>query len=131
MTKPLTILIVDDEAAVRRALQRWLVRGGHKVLEAGSGEEALDVLAGAGGLDAVFLDLRLPTMSGRTLYHSIVARRPDLAARVVIMSGDVSEPADREWLELHHLPALAKPFELAQVDGVLKSLLADEQRRLG
>jgi CheY-like chemotaxis protein len=130
VTRALTVLIVDDEAAVRRALQRWLARAGHRVLEAGSGEEALEVLAGQ-DVDVVLLDLRLPTMSGRTLYHSIAARRPDLAARVVIMSGDVGDPADKEWLELHHLTVLAKPFELSQVDGILQALVVDERRRLG
>ncbi|HWP37985.1 MAG TPA: response regulator [Gemmatimonadales bacterium] len=131
MTKSLTILIVDDETAVRRALQRWLSRTGNVVLEAGSGEEALDVLDGAKNVDAVFLDLRLPTMSGRTLYHSIAARRPELATRTIIMSGDVDEPADREWLELHRLPVLPKPFELAAVDAMLRTLPSDAQRRLG
>jgi hypothetical protein len=47
------------------------------------------------------------------------------------MSGDVDQPEDREWLELHRLPVLAKPFELASVDAILRTLLSGEQRRLG
>ena len=130
MTNPLTILIVDDERPVWRALLRWLGRSGHRVFEAASGEEALEVAA-AIELDAVFLDLRLPTMSGRTTYHAIAARWPNLARRVVIMSGDLEEEADREWLELHQLPTLPKPFELAHVDRILATLTPDERRRLG
>jgi len=125
-----TILIVDDERAVRRALQRWLARAGHRVFEAATGEEALDLLAGIEA-EAVFLDLRLPGMSGRTVYHAIAAQWPALGRRVVIMSGDLEDPGDKEWLELHRLPTLPKPFELAQVDRALAALVADERRRLG
>ena len=100
------------------------------MFEAATGEEAIDVLT-AIEIDVVFLDLRLPTMSGRTTYHSIAARWPNLAKRVVIMSGDLDEEADREWLELHRLPTLPKPFELAQVDRILLTLVSDERRRLG
>ena len=130
MNQTFTILVVDDERAVRRALQRWLARAGHRVFEAGTGEEALDLLAGIDA-DVVFLDLRLPAMSGRTVYHAIAAQWPALARRVVIMSGDLEDVDDREWLELHQLPTLPKPFELAQVDRVLDALASGERRRLG
>jgi CheY-like chemotaxis protein len=130
MSRAYTILVVDDERAVRRALHRWLSRAGHRVVEAATGEEALDVLSGVEA-DVVFLDLRLPGMSGRTVYHALAAQWPVLARRVVVMSGDLEDAGDREWLELHRLPTLSKPFELSHVDVALHALVADERRRLG
>ena len=65
------------------------------------------------------------------LGYGTAAQWPALGRRVVIMSGDLEDPGDKEWLELHRLPTLPKPFELAQVDRALAALVADERRRLG
>jgi len=57
-----TVLIVDDEAPLRRVLERALEREGYRVLGAGSAETAYELLT-AGPADAVLLDSRLPTRS--------------------------------------------------------------------
>ena len=60
--QPFTVLIVEDEAALRRVLERTLAREGHRVLSAASAETAYDLL-GSERADAALLDVRLPTMS--------------------------------------------------------------------
>src|SRR6266571_3077081 len=85
-TRPL-VLIADDEPQLREVLQRALERGGYRVLGAGSAESAYELLA-AERVDAVLLDVHLPTMSGLALYLAILNRWPALAGRIAIMTGD-------------------------------------------
>jgi len=126
--KPLAILVVDDEAAVRRALERVLTRLGHTIQLATSGEGACEALA-TSPVDLVLMDLRMPGMSGQTLYHSIVARWPHLVNRVIVMTGDPEAADHHDWLRHNDLPVLTKPFELAQLEGLLASVATEERRR--
>lgn len=126
--RSLSILLVDDEPAIRRALEKALTRMGHRALLAASGEEACELLA-AFPVDVVVMDLRMPSMSGQTLYHSIASRWPHLATHVVVMTGDPQAEDHNEWLELHDLPVLMKPFELAQLEALLRAITAGERWR--
>src|SRR5574341_2507168 len=128
--KPLAILVVDDEAAVRRALERVLTRLGHTVQVATSGEAACETLA-TSPVDLVLMDLRMPGMSGQTLFHSIVARWPHLVSRVIVMTGDPEAEDHHDWLRHHDLPVLTKPFELTQLEGLVSSVATEERRRSG
>lgn len=126
--RSLSVLLVDDEPAIRRALEKALTRMGHRALLAASGEEAAELLQSF-PVDVVLMDLRMPTMSGQTLYHLIVSRWPRLASRIVVMTGDPEAEEHNEWLELHDLPILMKPFELGQLEALLRALIADERRQ--
>ncbi|MBI4420597.1 MAG: response regulator [Gemmatimonadetes bacterium] len=126
--KTYRILVVDDEPAVRRALERALTRQGHVVYTANSGEEACDLLR-AQSVDAILMDLRMPKMSGQTLFHMILAEWPELVPRVAVMSGDPEAEDQQEWLRIYHLPVIEKPFELAQVFGMIELLTTEERRQ--
>lgn len=112
--KPSTILIVDDEAGLRRVLERYLERSGYRVLTAGTAEAAYELLI-TEQADALLLDIQLPTMSGLALYLAIVHRWPRLEGRVAIMTGDAAAEEVRTWLEHHRCVVLRKPFNLQQV----------------
>lgn len=112
--KPSTILIVDDEAGLRRVLERYLERSGYRVLSAGTAEAAYELLV-TEQADALLLDIQLPTMSGLALYLAIVHRWPRLEGRVAIMTGDAEAEEVRTWLEHHRCVVLRKPFNLQQV----------------
>src|SRR3979409_1301665 len=95
MTRQLrTVLIVDDEAPLRRVLERSLSRDGYRVVTAGSAETAYELLA-TEQPDALLLDIHLPTMSGLALYLAIVHRWPALEGRIRSMSGDGAAGAGR------------------------------------
>lgn len=126
--KPLNILVVDDEAAVRRALERVLSRLGHTVHMATSGEAACEFLA-TSPVDLVLMDLRMPGMSGQTLFHGIVARWPHLVNRVIVMTGDPEAQDHHDWLRHNDLPVLTKPFELAQLETLVSVVSTEERRR--
>jgi DNA-binding NtrC family response regulator len=122
------VLIVDDEPAVRRALEKALTRAGHSVLLAPTGEHACELLA-VEQVDAILMDLRMPSMSGQTLFHVILSQWPRLAARIAVMSGDPDADEAQEWLALYRLPVLGKPFELARVFEMVEHLCMEAERR--
>jgi len=78
MTTTLRVLVVDDEAPIRRTLERALGRKGYSVVVASSGEAACSVLT-TQTVDVILLDLRMPTMSGQTFYHVVLTQWPQLA----------------------------------------------------
>lgn len=126
--KPRRVLIVDDEPAVRRALEKALSRAGHTVLLAPSGEQACELLA-VQQVDAILMDLRMPSMSGQTLFHVILSQWPWLASRIAVMSGDPDAEDQQEWLAIYRLPVLGKPFELARVFDMVEHLCGEAERR--
>ena len=128
MTEPMAVLVVDDEPAIRRALERALKRWGHNVHLATSGDAACEIL-GMYAVNLVLMDLRMPGMSGQTLFHSIVARWPQLVSRVIVMTGDPEAEDHHDWLRHHNLPMLMKPFELAQLERVVGEVVTAEAER--
>lgn len=128
--KPSTVLIVDDEAGLRRVLERYLERRGHRVLSAGTAESACELLA-AEAVDALLLDIHLPTMSGLALYLAIVHRWPALEGRIAIMTGDAEAEEVRTWLVHHQCTVIRKPFNLQQVADWVAAVLHPRDRSTG
>ena len=125
-----TVLVVDDEAPLRRVLERALSRDGYRVLSVASAEEAYDLLSREQP-DALLLDIHLPTMSGLSLYLAIKARWPQLQGRVAIMTGDAEAEEVGAWLEHNPCALIRKPFDLAQVTGWVASVLRWHREQLG
>jgi two-component system cell cycle sensor histidine kinase/response regulator CckA len=108
-----TVLVVDDEAAVRDVTMRAVSRAGYRVLGAGSGEQAIQLLANEADPHTVLLltDIMMPGMSGHELATWVAEHFP--AVRVAAMSGfSADELAHRGHLPL---PQLHKPFTLPQL----------------
>jgi PAS domain S-box-containing protein len=121
---PLTMLIVDDEPAIRAALSLYLEREGHIVDAVASGGEALEH-ARSRRYDAILLDLRMPDMSGDVVFAELQASDPEHAARVVFATGDADSDAARTFLQQSGRPYICKPFALEDV----AELLCAEVRR--
>ena len=127
---PATILIVEDDRALRRVLERVLAREGYRVLAAASAETAYELLASEPA-DAVLLDVQLPTMSGLALYLALIHRHPKLAGRIAIMSGDAEADHVRAWLQHNPCTVLKKPFDLQQIVKWARELLDASDRQSG
>ena len=125
-----TILIVDDEAPVRRVLERALAREGYRVLGATSAETAYELL-GSEHADAVLLDVQLPATSGLALYLAILHRDPALSGRIAIMTGDAEAAPVRAWLQHNPCRVLKKPFDLKEIIAWAKDVLERMDRRTG
>ena len=105
------VLIVDDEAALRRTLERVLRGMGYDVVTAADAQLAYEVLHET-DVDLVLLDLHLPQMSGDTFFVALSRRWPRLADRIVLMTGDTYAEMDHWPHELRVCPLLLKPFTL-------------------
>lgn len=125
-----TILVVDDEASLRRVLERSLSREGYRVLSCGSAEAAYSTLE-AERVDAVLLDIHLPTMSGLGLYRAIVNAWSYLEGRIAIMTGDAEAEPVRTWLEKERCVVLRKPFDLREIAVWLESIWRNQERESG
>lgn len=102
------ILVVDDEVSLGQVLQRRL--RDHDVTAVTSAREALDLLARDAHFDVILSDLMMPEMSGMQLYDEIFRRRPEIALRVVFMTGGAFTGAAPEFLERVPNECLEKPF---------------------
>ncbi len=124
---PPVVLIVEDEAQLRRVLQRAIEQEGYAVLAAGSAETAYELLASEQA-DAVLLDVHLPTMSGLALYLAIVNRRPALEGRIALMTGDAEADDVRAWVARNPCIVLRKPFNLQEIFDWLQTVLHTQRR---
>jgi DNA-binding NtrC family response regulator len=121
------ILIVDDEAPLRRTLERALKGMGCEVVSAGDAHVAYQLLDET-DVDLVLLDLHLPQMSGATFYLALTRRWPRLADRIVLMTGD-SFPEMEHWpADLRRCPLLLKPFTLELLRNVVLAALEGPTR---
>lgn len=109
------ILLVDDEEAVRRPMAKFLNRRGAVIYEAGDGVEALALLDHQ-VVDVILADLRMPRMSGADLFAALESDRPQLAARILFLSGDVSQLAEPRSAPVRRERVLVKPVELAELE---------------
>jgi two-component system, cell cycle sensor histidine kinase and response regulator CckA len=117
-----TILIVEDEAAVRSAVRRLLERSGCRVVEAASGADALAALAESPQrVDLVISDIVMPAMSGLELQQQLRQLRPSLP--VLLMSGYTEEALNRLG-GTGPLPFLVeKPFTVDEILAKVRDLL--------
>ena len=118
-----TVLLVEDEDAVRLFGARALRNKGYRVLEAGNGEEGLDVINTAGEpVDLIISDVVMPGMDGHTFVRLVRQEMP--AVKFILMSGYAEDVAAEElWNDptLHFLP---KPFSLKALAGKVKEVMA-------
>ncbi len=114
-------LVVDDEPAIRKLLARLLERRGFDVLEAETGEAALD-LAARGSLQLVVCDVRMPGMSGPELYRALASGTDAGPRPFIFITGDRTGVAADD-AGLAEVPVLVKPFTAADLDAVLESLI--------
>jgi len=120
-----TILLVEDEEAVRSFAARALRMRGYNVLEASGGEEALEIVkAGNVDIHLVITDVVMPNMDGPTMVRHVKELKPDLP--VIFMSGYAEEAFrrnDQSSEDIHFLP---KPFGLKQLAAKVKDVLSSQ-----
>ena len=111
-----TVLYVDDEDAIRRAVVTWLTRKGHVVHVASTVAAARSLLE-TQPIDGAFIDLWLGDESGLELQDWIDEHRPDFASNIVFVTGDlVTDDSSSHVLSRLGRPVLGKPFDLQQLE---------------
>jgi two-component system cell cycle sensor histidine kinase/response regulator CckA len=118
-----TILLVEDEEGLRALGARELTSRGYTVLQAGSGQEALEIADERNGaIDLVVSDVVMPEMDGPTMFGEL--RKRGVKAKVIFVSGYAEDAFDKNLPEGEEFSFLAKPFSLKQLVEAVKSQTA-------
>jgi len=116
------VLIVEDETSLASAMGESFSDAGFLVDHAGDGEEAMARLEG-GQYDVIISDLKMPRMDGIQLFGALRERHPEMAGRIMFVTGDViGSDADR-FLTDSGCRWLAKPFRLGDLLRIAKEVM--------
>ncbi len=116
--QPLRILIIDDEAPVRRGLSRVLSRE-HQVSECHDGQQALAMLDTDPHFDVLFCDLMMPGMDGAAFYSVLKARFPHLVGRLVFLTGGAVTERTRNFVLEEKVRLLSKPVSTDELEAAI------------
>nr|WP_281375130.1 ATP-binding protein [Aquabacterium terrae] len=122
------VLVVDDEPELADVMRSMLESAGYEVTTAESGEVAIEMLQLA-SFDAVVSDLRMPDTDGAALWRAVKAHAPQLAERMLFVTGDTLSLDATRLLAETGCQALEKPFSAADLVGKLRGLRVTAQRR--
>lgn len=125
-----TILVVDDEAAIRGLIRAILTAHGFRILTAGSGAEAIRIWGEATQpIDLLITDLKMPGMDGRELAREM--RRKQANLKVLYMSGFAEEIEEFDPPPGGHSEFLEKPFSNSMLVGRVVRMVAKSRKPAG
>ena len=117
-----TVLLVDDEEALRDIGRRLLLKNGYRVMEADSGEDALEVFRNnSDRVDLVLMDLGMPGMGGRKCFEALREMKPRL--KIVITSGYALEEPERVLVSSGMAAYVSKPYVLKDLLHTIRTVL--------
>src|SRR3989304_3728977 len=126
MAEAPTLLVADDDPAVRESLERTLKREGYRVVVASDGQAGLEQLK-AGGVDLVLADLKMPGLSGLELLKATKSVAPDVDVISLTAFGTVEEAV--QAMKDGAYDFLTKPFQRAQLIRLIRKALERRGRR--
>jgi CheY-like chemotaxis protein len=115
------VLIVDDEELVLRSLKRLL--DAHDVVCVDSPRKALQLLETEAPFDVILSDITMPDMTGVDFYEALLKTRPEVARRLVFLSGGVLDARVADFLAVVPNTCLEKPFKIERLKAVIQSVL--------
>jgi CheY-like chemotaxis protein len=124
-TKPaiLPVLLIEDEAAVMAYVQAALERNGYSVVCAESGAQGLQMLQ-SGQFLGVVSDMRTPGgVNGADVHAWLMQHRPELASRIVFITGDIANEDTAATLRNTGAPCVEKPFRVQQFIAVVEQTM--------
>lgn len=117
----LKILVVDDESRMRKLVKDFLNRAGYQVLEAGDGEEAVDVFFSTKGIDLLVLDVMMPQMDGWEVVREI---RKVSEVPIIMLTAKDQENDELQGFDLGVDEYISKPFSpkilVARIEAILR-----------
>ena len=119
----LPILLIEDEPAVMNFVRSALERSGYKVVCAESGAHALGLLV-SGEFHGIVSDMRTPGgVDGAQVHAWIATHRPELASRLVFITGDIANEETAATLHRTGAPCVEKPFRVQQFISVVEKTM--------
>jgi DNA-binding NtrC family response regulator len=117
------VLLIEDEPAVMAYVRAALERNGYQVVTAESGADALRLLAG-GEYQGVVSDMRTPGgVDGAQVHAWIANHRPELASKVVFITGDIANEETVATLRKTGAPCVEKPFRVQQFISIVEKTM--------
>jgi DNA-binding response OmpR family regulator len=114
------ILLIEDEPSVAAFLRAALERRGYSVVPVSTGAEGLESLSD-GKYAGVISDIRMPgPVNGAEVRAWILRNRPDLSARIILISGDTANRETQALLDNSATPCIEKPFRVKQFLSVVE-----------
>jgi len=123
------LLIIDDEPMLTAALSRMLTAD-HEVVAFTSARVALEQLRSGERYSLILCDLMMPEMTGMELYSLLRHEAPELAERMVFLTGGAFTETGRAFLATTHLPWIEKPFEPDALRARVRTLLEERPTAL-
>jgi len=114
----LSVLLVDDEEGLRRALVSFLKRRGMHVIAVEDGSDALRVLRRE-RFDVIVSDVRMPGMSGAEFLERVRREQPAMVNRLIFSTGDPFAADTSALLREAGVPSLVKPYDFAKLESLL------------
>ncbi len=118
------ILILDDDSAVGELLGEMISMLGYRPTSCEDSGQALEILEHQ-SFDAIISDFRMPGVDGREFHRQLQSRNPEMARRIIFLTGDPHAEEVRDFLDATGNSCLAKPFRLSAIE----ELLAETLRR--
>jgi len=116
------VLVLDDDRSMRAFLDKALTLLGYEPVMTSVAADAV-MFATIGDHAVLLFDNQMAGMSGIEAFDAVVATRPDLAARVVMMSGDTLRPGLEAFAARNPVAVLTKPFDLDTLDGTIRAVM--------
>jgi CheY-like chemotaxis protein len=108
------ILVIDDEAHIRRVLEIKLKKQGYQVMMAKNGEEGFEIIQKQKP-DIVISDINMPLMDGKTLCEKTNGLKKDRPFLTIIITARIN-PEDRDWIDnMQDTLFMEKPFSPARI----------------
>jgi PAS domain S-box-containing protein len=109
-TRPISILIIDDDTLLLEFLKQFLTTKGHDVVAVDNANDALQVFMNK-KYDLILMDILMPDVSGIVLYEKFMQIDKSVNNRLLIMTGDTMGESTRTFLHRTGLPSIEKPFD--------------------
>ncbi|RMG51331.1 MAG: response regulator, partial [Acidobacteria bacterium] len=116
------VLVVDDETSIVTLLTTVLTREGFEVEGVHDGRSALQRIE-SGSFDHILLDIKMPDLDGKQIYQLVRNLDPQMAERIVFITGDASSPETFDFILGTGNKYLKKPFTLQEIKAVLVPFL--------
>ena len=130
-SEKLKILVVDDESRMRKLVRDFLTKSGFDVLEAGDGEEALDIFYEQKDIALIILDVMMPKMDGWQVCREV---RNYSAVPIIMLTARTDERDELQGFQLGVDEYVSKPFSpkilVARVEAILRRTNLKLQRNL-
>lgn len=118
----MNILLVDDDAMVRKSLGHYLLESSHTLSVATNGQEALSLLEKQRSFDLIICDVMMPLLTGPTFILKLKAFFPHKMPHIIIISGDKVKEDYLKKIDIPYDDFLAKPVNLKKLQDIIGSL---------